>query len=102
MNDLNDYIPVIGTMKTQTINSANKRKEVELKSAIVRISDIIKNRAANGYGFVGPDNTDVKVIMEERPFITWSMVVKVFNAAGYNIMTSKSLIVWADDTEIKG
>jgi len=102
MNDLNDYIPVVGTMKTQTINIAYKRKKVELRSAIIRISDIIKNRAANGYGFVGPDNTDVKVIMEECPFITWSMVAKVFNAAGYNLLTEKSLIVWDDDTEMKG
>ena len=100
MSELNDYIPSPETMKAQTIKRAMNRKKIELKSAVIKVSDIIRGLSAGGLGFIHSGNSEVVVVLKECSFITWSMIVKVFKDAGYSIGEGDS-IVWATADEIR-
>jgi hypothetical protein len=94
-------IPDHGLMKTTTIDRAKRRRNIELKSAVVKVSDLIQRLSKGGYGFLSKSNGEVTVILKECPFITWNMIVKVFKDAGYSAVGEIAMIVWADASELK-
>ena len=101
MNDINDYIPSPTEMQVQTIVRAKNRTKMELKSTVVVLSDIIKRRSADGIGYIGTHDKEVKEQLATCPFITWGMVVKVFRDAGYSIIGESNSISWATAEDIR-
>lgn len=95
-------IPSPDEMKEITIASARKRQEVELNSAVVKVSDVIQRRSKDGFGYVGVNDPEVQQVLAGYPFINWNKVAKVFRDAGYRLMTERNDIVWADAGEIEG